>query len=293
MLILEIAADRHSSDLIISYENLMNGKIYNFNFVQASSLSFITSIRIAAECKHISPDLVVVHNEKDAMAAISARKINTPYPIVLYLTSSNKIPKSLPKDIAEGLNGIIYDNETTLSAWSKVKNIDLVNKKYIIPLPGNDRPVIQKEEKDHTLTLGFIGPLVKPETLSRMITDLAQIEDTRLEVVVIGTAKARYITPIIKRAKANKLPILWLGDNYDIEEIIGRIEGFIPSSASYTNLEKRCLANGIPPVTASNLKDWLNKAKREEMRISCKKEYKEKYTSERFISNLSEVINSL
>ena len=70
MLIYKIASNSPNSDSQIHVDGI------DFKFVQSSRFSFITSIRLATECKHRIPDAVVVYREKDAIGALSARNIN-------------------------------------------------------------------------------------------------------------------------------------------------------------------------------------------------------------------------
>lgn len=287
MLIYKIALNSHKDTPPI--------QDFEFRHLQSSHFSFITSIRIAAECKRVTPDAIFTYCPKDAMAALSARKIdansNHHYPIFLIIESGTKIPISLHPEVAQGIDAIIYESETIKERWAVVKNLEKIRRTAIVAPPGDNTP-IQKKEAPGPFILGYVGSLAHLENLSKMIDTLSCMPTEECpSIVVLGTAKARYITPLIRRAKANNLHIRWLGNDYEKEAILSSLHGYIPSGDAPSTLEKRLLANGIPEVTPDNLPKWLKPDTQKEIRKAALFEYSTKYLAEIYTEKIKELLN--
>lgn len=239
----------------------------------------------------------------DAMAAISARKIKTddnkkiPYPIFLFIASSTEIPLTIQKDVASNIDAIIFENEKIKGAWEKVKNLNLIKHEEIISLPASS-PKHQnptKKNNSEKQILGFVGPLSKGEKLKKLIDGVNNIaQESRPKIIVAGTGKARYIMPIVKIARANRLDIEWLGEREDLENMYSQLDCFFVSGDSFTEDEKRLLADGVYAINEENIKtrgcSGTDKtAYQEEARIL----FRQHFSPEKFLKNLECLITTV
>ena len=296
MLIFEIASFLHPS-----YELLDDFGVVVKN-VSPSRFSFLTSMRIATACKQQQPDVIFTHDVKNSIAAISSRKISNTkdsgrhVPIVLYVHNGTALPHSIPTDVVEGLDAIVFETLDEQQRWTKVRNIELLKNTTVIPYPGpsSELPKKTSKEKSSKPKLGYVGPIDKGKTLAEMLEKIASLESEKQpEIIVAGTTKARYIMPVVKRARANKLDVKWLGDEYIEDDVLSEIEGFIPSSSALSMTEKRLLANGIPEVFSEKLHDWLDVEKREKMAGEAVTKYDESYTPNLFVERFRTLVGNI
>lgn len=290
MLIYKIASNSPNSDCQIPVDGI------DFKFVQSSRFSFITSIRLATECKHRLPDAVVVYREKDAIGALSARNINhtsSTYPIIFYVESGAKTPASLNRELATGIDAIVFETENTKKTWSQTRNLELIRHLRVIERPAEPIPIERAGDISHAC-LGFLGNLENTQELQKVFRVMAKMPEGECpEIIVPGTAKARLITPAIRLAKANSLPVKWLGNDFELEEILAKIDGFIASGTALTTTEKRLLANSVPLVTADNLQEWMDMDLRQKMRKKSESLYRQKYTPEKYRQDILNLIETL
>lgn len=216
-----------------------------------SAFSFLTSMRIATACKAEKPAAVIVFSRRDAIAAISARKISgtAPYPVFLFITADTKLEPSIPRDVANGVDALLFDSETTRAKWAGVKNVQSMSAE-IVPVPGPDTRIERSRRHEGGKPLiGHVGPITDGRNLKQVFDDIITLADEqRPDIVVAGTGKAAVVMPLVKKCRANKLAVEWKGDEYDVETLLGGLDAFIPGGPSFNSLEKRMLANGIPSL---------------------------------------------
>lgn len=292
MLIYEIASDSHS--LQHNLPSLTNIKFEN---IAPSRFSFLTSMRLATRTKHNAPDAVFVYSMSHAMAAISARKIHgadkstIPYPIYLYIKEGSTKPKYINAEIASNLDGVIFETEQLLNVWGNLKNFRLIPRTCVIPLPGDARLIARAASASGKARIGYVGPINDGNSLNKAIDAILVLGDTEQpELIVAGTGKARFIMPLVKKVRANKLYVEWLGDDYDEEKLLSSIDAFVPSAGALTAAEKRLLSNGIPAVTNysnSSLKDCETMNK---MTSLARNTFQELYREDDFVSRVTMLI---
>lgn len=245
-----------------------------------SSMSFLTSMRIATACKKNTPDIVLTYTMSDALGAISAceltQKRGKNFKKAFRVTSRTVIPHSIPKAIKNGIDIWIFDSCKTLNAWKVLLEF---RQTCIIGQAGAMFHVEHTTNKDTDnlpVELTFIGELGKAENLAKIVNAMANLEpDQRPGIRVSGTGKARYVMPIVKRARLMDLNITWLGENFNIDTEIARADGFILSDNPYSSAEIQAMSAGVPPVDASNLSEWINP----DIRIGMTKKAVENYAS--------------
>lgn len=295
MLIYKISSQPCHHDTILESNGVVT------EYVVPAPLNFLTTVGLASKCKKKNPDAVITYKPSQALAAVSARKINRttkdtplPYPIIFYVTSETKVPLSIYREVAEGIDAIVYENEATRKNWHKVKNIDLVKVSSVIPRPA-DNEYIEKNENNSATVLVYAGPIGKAETLGRILDKIARLDESiQPEVNVLGTAKARYIMPVVKRARANKLNVNWLGENTEPDTAFAQADGFIISSpGSPCEIEKQLMAMGVPPVAPETIDQWLDPQQRKTMSAEAKKIYAKEYTADVYANRIKNLLNSL
>ncbi len=294
MLIYKIASEQHP------YDTLLNENGVVTEYVAPALFNFMTTMSIASRCKAKTPDAVVAYRPNQALAAISARKVNAtkdaplPYPIILYVTTDTPLPESLYREVTGGLDAIVFENEPTQHAWQNVKNIHLVRRNIVIPRPAPYNIDIIKQAKDK-LTLVYVGPIGTADTLGKMLDSIARLDDAHQpKVIVAGTAKARYVMPVVKRARANRLDVTWLGDEADMDTLLPQADGFIESvTGAPSDIEKVLMSNGIPGVSPSQLTDWLDPEKRTRMSADAVAKYRAQYTPELYAERVKNLLNEL
>lgn len=292
--------------------------------ITPSSMSFLTSMRIATECKHNLPEAVIVFSPSQAMAAISAQKItskknsNRPYPIILYVGHDSDIPKAVTRQIAEGIDAVIYETTESRDKWQQVKNSNLFKKTYILPIPptlstlnSTTSPSNLTSPSDSTSTLtspsdssdssspsqlklGYIGPIHNGLSLKKTIETLSRLDsDHRPKLTVIGTGRPRIVMPLVKLARANNVDVEWTGDEYDLIQILNSLDGFVQSTVALSSDEKIALKFGIPMIQIENLEKWFKKDEREKMSQKSKETYENFYNPARIQQLLARIIDEI
>lgn len=293
MLILRIIhkANRDNLDKTTRDEMARHGVI--IEDLEASSLSTLTTMRIATRCKSSAPDIVLVDRGKDAMAAKSARDLSrkreTDFHIAFRTGQDDENLAHLPHSIATKIDMWCFNNKTTLDKATKV---DLGSgKRFVV---GRPSAMLHVEHTSAKNILIYIGDLGKCENLDKMVTAISNLDESRRpEIHVCGTGKARYITPVIKRTQRMGIDVKWLGDDYDIENEIALAQGFIVSDNELSVKEIQAMALGIPGVTADNLDEWIDPDRRSEKAEKAKERYRTEHAPEKVAARLKEIITEL
>ena len=266
--------------------------------VNPSRLTFVTTMRIASECKHHTPSFVMTHTIADTMAAISARELNStrdntiPYPIFLFLSDNAETVKSIPTEVAKKADAIVFESENGRKKWESIKNFDKIKKFEVVAFP------VKKTDISHHLnditTLGYVGPIGEGTTLRQFFDKISSSGLTdKLKIIVTGTGKARYVMPIVKGCRANKLNVEWLGETYDEASVAMQLDGFVRSGETFADSEKNLLANGVPCVTANNVTDLFDNELRIELSKKSEKIYLEQFTPEMFKEKVTKLLEAV
>lgn len=295
MLIYNIASKKHSPNNSVRFSKL------EVTDIAGARLSFITAMRIATECKKNTPDVIFTHSLSDATAAASAQSLDThsslPYPIVLFIDYKTKIPRSINRSIASKIQAVVYDSEITRKNWSAVININIPPLHTVIwravECTRDNNDTCESKTKPEII---FSGTIEKKSPLADILDAIAEKElQNRIKVTVYGTGKGNYVMPMVRRAKANRIDVEWMGENLEKNFFNFNFQGFIPANQCHTESEIKFLAKGIPEVNRQNLTEWLSPEKRVEMVENAKASYLEKHTPEAYeksILNLLEKISN-
>lgn len=289
MLIYKIASNLLPIDSHIESEGIIVRNI------QPARFSFITSMRIATECKRALPDAIFVYNKIDAAAAVSARSLygnaeTVPYPIFLFAGYETPIPKSIGNEIAEKIDGVVFDSEDTKKKWQAVRNISIIET-FILPPANTPAPLADDSDTAGTCLL-YAGPLDEQTNPGSFFNYLAGHPSAeKISINVLGTGKARHIMPIVKRARANKLNVNWLGDDYNLTDEMVKSQGFILSSPTPCLAEIQLLSCSKPAVTADNYDTWLTPDGRIKMQRQAREIYETKHSPDIYVEKLKNLLH--
>lgn len=287
MLIFKVASDFAELDDVLRQNEI------TVENIEPSNFSFLTSLRIATKIKRQQPDAILTFREKDAMAAISATEIQNSQKalrqkIILYLLNNNTPKKSINREVAQKLDILILETPEQLRNLTSVKNSELIGQKTVLPLPCIGNEFNFEKKLEGPITFLYIGPIGEGNELKRAIEKIsAMAEKSRPKLIVAGTGKARVVMPLVKRARANKLNVEWLGDDYDLNALLPRVTAFVASGEALSSIEKQLLFNGLPIIKA----ECINK---ENIMSSddAKKIYNELHEPKLFCHKLTALLNA-
>lgn len=265
--------------------------------INPSTFSFLTSMRIATECKSHTPDAVIVYRMKDAVGALSARTLNqavdklrSPYPILFYIDDKTNRPIRVTTEVMNKIDVWIFESEEILDEWKKIDGF-APRRTEVIPRPAEDTPIAERTSPNDKPTLSYFGELGDCRLLGATLGAIAkQRLGGQVNIRVRGTGKARYIMPVVKLAKANALNVEWLGDEYDIDSELAKTDAWIVSSRIPAQIEKRLMANRRPGITAATVADLLDHEKYSLAADEARREYLVKYTPEKYIENIRSLL---
>ncbi|MCH5219980.1 MAG: hypothetical protein J1F20_05355 [Muribaculaceae bacterium] len=265
--------------------------------VAPSIFSFLTSVRISSQAKKKIPDAIFVYTVKEALSATSARrllngfdepqkkhytevsqhgqhsgrKIISPLPIVFFVTSETKCPLSIPAEVCEGIDAIVFDNETTRQKWHQVKNIEKIKRQELIVRPAIERTLPDKtstrakyEIADNKTVIEFIGNLNTSVNLRKALDNLVKTREAeRFAIRICGTAKPGNVMPLVKRMRGTGVDVKWLGEDYILADELALADAFIQSEASPDENEIFLLSRGIPSIPPNSFSEVVMTTRQE------------------------------
>ena len=256
MLIYEIASNLHE------WEPSLLPFGFEIKNIVPSAFSFFTSIRIATAAKTQTPEAIIVTTRRDAIAAVSARKLFRPYspskfcPILWFVDSDTKRTGRLSAELERELDAIVFDSEDSYRSWETVSMSDKLTRAIIhLPADASKYKLIKKQEvtNPETLRLGYVGPIKDGIRLKTILDDILQLpESKRPQLTVLGTARASIVMPLVKKAKHKGLNVIWKGEDYNLATELNALDAFVPSSPSLSAPEKILLEAGTPALPRIN-----------------------------------------
>ncbi len=263
-------------------------------FVTPSSMSFLTSMRIATECKKTVPDAVVCHRLKDAVGAISARELvksrNGNFRIVYLVNPKDPLPKRISPAIQSGIDCWVFPDINSRNRYSTLLSLGTDNSAILEPTTiaapiesiDNDRKIIVR-----------VGPIDDTTTLADTIdVMLDRLPSAEYELRVLGTGQARYVMPLVKRARANGLNITWLGEEYDLEKELAAAGAILVADRNLLSaVELRAMANELPILsTKDDINKFMSQNYDGELRKISSTNWKDSHRPEVYIERLKRII---
>lgn len=268
-------------------------------FVAPSSMSFLTSMRIATDCKHHSPDAIIVHRLKDAIGAISARdlagKSDKRSRLLFMVDPGESVPKKIPTGILNEIDCWIFPNKIIRKRYESLEGSKFKSETILYPTTTAS-PFERPSRPDDGNTINFLrlGEPDETETIRTVVTLMEKLgEDNPYRLRVLSTGRARDVMPVVRRAQANKLPVEWLGDTFDLNAEIARADAILLTRPdSLTALELRALASGLPLIAnEEQLRQMSTPNGREELIEEARQTWNTLHHPDIYIAHFKQLIN--
>lgn len=222
-----------------------------------SALSFATSMVIGSEVKKSGGEVtaVIVDRLKDAVGAVSARKLGGKFAIIYCVseTEPDDAPRSVPTEIENGIDCWVFPSEAILKAYAG-RNIKLRVAEVVQPIFITD--TLPHHDPETPLRISWIGPVTDSRRLMDAIDAMAKFPDGTFRLDVYGTGKAGRVMPAVKEAKhCSNFETVWHGDDYKLENALRATDVLLAKSAVPDGTEALALASGIPVIDSDTV-DW-------------------------------------
>jgi glycosyltransferase involved in cell wall biosynthesis len=267
--------------------------------IEASSFSFITSTRLANAIKNDGVDVVIVDRVKDAIAAVSARKLvakeQSNYKVIYSVSALSAMPHGVPTEVCRGIDCWVFDSAETEQAYASHEFIEVHGSVIIPPTTTLHLDVAKRGRQHEAVHVSMIGELTDGDRLQRVIRAVAACSERAVELHVYGTGKPRVIMPIVNEARhTDGLNVVWHGTTYDLADAIADTDVAVGTHSVAGNIDIFMRSQGIAvvepeqiaEVTASD--EALNAAGE-----ASREEYVNTYSSERHVQQWSALINKL
>lgn len=192
--------------------------------LQPSGFSFITSTRLANELKNTKASIVVVDRLKDAIAAVSARKLVSKdiatYKLLYVVSTLAHMPTGVPTEVCRGIDCWVFDAESTLQTYDNNEFIEVHRSVIIPPTTSIDIVAHKNTEQRETLHISVVGNLADADRLYRTVRAVAACARDKVQLHVYGTGKPRHIMPIVNEARhLDGLSVVWHGSDYKLDAV--------------------------------------------------------------------------
>ncbi len=201
--------------------------------------SALTAASVASRLKGFGADRVEVERLKDAVAAVSARKLvpDIRFEIAVRVPRNSEPWRHVSRIEGEAIRWI-YPSERLRTAFG----ISGVTEPLDIPCckeSGQDTPMTR---------LAFFGDDA-PATYMRLKEAAEAIAATPDAILdVYGEFKARYVMPIVRRCRALEIEnrVAWHGKDYDFNEAVKNCDRVLLSQHEPTDTELQAACFGKP-----------------------------------------------
>jgi hypothetical protein len=254
----------HDNSGIIALCRQQLGEKYNINVstLHPSSFSFITSTRMANELKKTQASVLIVDRLKDAVAAVSARKLlpknNAGYKIIYTVSSLAHMPTGVPTEVCRGIDCWVFDSEIAENAYSNHEFIEVHRAVIIPPTTSLNFNVVRHHEQRESLHITVVGDLTDCDRLQRIVRSVAACSRHKVELHVYGTGKPRYIMPVVNEARhLDGLSVVWHGSSYDLKSVIADTDIAVGAFKVPDNVDIFMRSLGIPVVEPEKIAETV------------------------------------
>lgn len=228
--------------------------------IETAAPAFAVTMQIASLLKKKRIDTVLVHTNKQAIAALSAKKLaeksNNGYTIVYQPLRCDETPRNIPAEIVREVALWLFEDTAQQQTYEKIARQNL-NAAAILPattFDGADTPIAyQPKTYDNTrpLRLAFIGDITDYAALRNSVLAIGSLEHADIEYNICGTGKARHIMPIVRTARNDKRHRYhWKGNEYDRNEEIAQADIAIADQQYVTADQILLMKRGVPVLQA-------------------------------------------
>lgn len=263
MHVIDVRDNDRNGVIAMSRDLLCKNFNVNVSTLVASSFSFITSTRLANAIKKNQASLVVVDRLKDAIAAVSARKLLTKdlsnYKIIYSVSSFDHRPTGVPTEVCRGIDCWVFDCQATELEYTNNEFIE-VHRAVIIP-PTTAITIAdahKNEQQRDALHISVVGDLSDGERLHRTVRAVAACTRSKVELHVYGTGKPRTIMPIVNEARhLDGLSVVWHGSDYNIAAVAADTDICISAFAVADNVDIFFRSLAIPVVEPDKIAETI------------------------------------
>ncbi|MCM1225006.1 MAG: hypothetical protein NC548_62200 [Lachnospiraceae bacterium] len=180
---------------------------------------------------------------KDAMAAISARKIAKRRPKVTMLILPNtNAPKGIPAEVREGVDKWIFPSERLRSLYPQ----GLKNAVVEPPLDKGFAGVPSVDEKARRYA--WVGPIDGNTERLKKAIEWINSRPEECSLLVFGEGKAGNVMPAVRLARSieNSDRIAWMGKDFSPADCKTPLSAIIQAGLDPTPLENKLKSCGLP-----------------------------------------------
>lgn len=218
-------------------------------------LSAMTAMKIAKAMNKEDADVVMVDSMDNAMAAVSARKLNLKqnFKLTFCAAPNSEIPKSIPKDIAKGVDAWIFPSQRLADLYP-----DGLNRPAVIQ-PVSLAGTVLTKETHSAPTIGWIGDIRHPDGLKTALEEV-DAQDGRFVLRIAGAGQAKTVMPLVRlsRALMHGGNVAWVGEGYDTAKEMCMCDAVLRTAPDITSTETIALQNGIPLIAPAEIPAFLS-----------------------------------
>lgn len=268
MLIADILTPRHNDKARRDLHFAVNATGNTITAIETAAPSFAISMQLAGALKKSRIDAVIVHTNRQALAAISAKiianKTNADYAIIYQPVRCEDTPRNIPPEVLEKITLWIFEDEAQKEQYAQL-GVPAKRSKILPPTSFDAEripPITSAEYDGHTtLNLLWIGDINDYALLRNAVDVIRQMPKTAISVTICGTGKARHIMPIVRDTRADKgHTYIWRGNEYDARQELEKAHILIAERPYITAAQIECMRCGVPvyqAVDALTLQDKL------------------------------------
>lgn len=269
MLIADILAPTHNDKARKGLHAAVNATGNTITAIETSAPSFAISMQLAGALKKNRYDAVIVHTNRQAVAAISAKiiaeKSNSGYAIIYQPMRCENTPRNIPSEVIDKTALWIFEDAAMQQQYTRLGVHP--QKSAILPPTsfdtGQTPSTITPAEYDGNtpLNLVWLGEITDYTLLRNAVDAIRQLPEATIRFSVCGTGKARHIMPIVRNARAdNHHTYIWKGNEYDAEQELAHAHVIIAERPYVSAVQIDGMRSGIPvyeAVDTSELRDSL------------------------------------
>ncbi len=258
MLIADILAPRHNDKAREDLHAAVNATGNTITAIETAAPSFAISMQLAGALKKSRFDAVIVHTNRQAIAAISAKiiaeKANAGYAIIYQPVRCEETPRNIPPEVLEKISLWVFEDEAQKEQYAHLGVPD--GRSKILPPTSFDAeqmpPITLAEYDGHTaLNLLWIGEITNYSLLRNAVDAIRQMPETAISFTICGTGKARHIMPIVRDARVDKAhTYTWRGNEYDVRQELEKAHVLIAGKPYVTAEQIECMRCGLPVYEA-------------------------------------------
>lgn len=258
MLIADILAPQHNDSARKALHAAVNTTGNTITAIETAAPSFAISMQLAAALKKNRYDAVIVHTNRQAIAAISAKilakKAKAEYAIIYQPIHCEDVPRTIPPEVAEKVSLWIYDNAAQKNQYTRY-GARAERSAILAPttFDAEQAPPITPAVYDGQTPLNilWLGEIIEYALLRNAVDAIRQIPETQISFTICGTGKARHIMPIVRDTRADKAhTYIWKGNEYDIRQELEKCHIVIAEQPYITAGQIDLMRCGIPVYEA-------------------------------------------